>query len=159
MTQAERNAAYERVRAQLGVGRIGSGPDAPPLPPRPGSVVRRGAALPIEAEMHGAQVLFEYEVWGRPGLDLRTRSFITVAALIAMRAGDLLYRHINCALNLGITPEEIHEVLLHSASYGGQVAWEHGMGIANEVFVARGILPDGKGVTVVPKPPTDELER
>jgi 4-carboxymuconolactone decarboxylase len=159
MTQSQRNAAYERIRRDLGVDRIGTGRNAPPLPPRASAAKKPGAALDIEAEIYGAQMYEFGEVWGRPGLDLRTRSFITVAALTGMRAGDPLYRHINCALNLGITPEEIHEVLLHCSSYGGSVAWENGVSVANEVFVARGILPAGSGVTVVPKPPMTYEER
>lgn len=160
MTQAEREAAYVRIRQELGVDRIGTEPDAPALPPRQGSVrVRPGAALPIEAEILGVQ-MFEYgEIWARPGLDLRTRCFITVGALAAMGHADQLYRHINSALNIGITPEEIHEALLQVSVYGGLSAWENAVGVAGEVFVARGILPAGEGATVEPKAPMDHEDR
>lgn len=160
MTQNERNAAYERIRRELGVDRIGTSPDAPPLPPRSGSsTIKPGAVLPIESEIHGAQ-MFEYgEIWGRPGLDLRTRCFITVATLTALNQPNQLYRHINSALNIGITPEEVHEVLLHATSYCGIAKWEDGVAVANEVFVVRGILPAGSGVTVEPKPPIDHEQR
>jgi 4-carboxymuconolactone decarboxylase len=159
LTQAERNAAYQRVRRELGVDRIGTGSDAKPLPPRSQSgTAKRGRALPIEAEMYGAQ-MYEFEVWARPALDLRTRSFITAAALTATRSPNQLYRHINIALNLGTTPDEIHEMLLHVSCYAGNPAWEEGVGVANEVFVARGVLPPGSGVTVEPKPPMNHEER
>jgi 4-carboxymuconolactone decarboxylase len=160
MTQTERNAAYERIRRQLGVDRIGLGPDAPPLPPRSGQAgMKPGAVLPIEAEIYGAQ-MYEYgEIWARPTLDLRTRCFITVAVLAALRDSDQLYRHINSALNIGITPEEIHETLLHIGVYSGLPAWENSAAVANEVLVARGTLPAGPGVTVEPKPPMTEEDR
>ena len=159
LTQAERNAAYLRVRRELGVDRIGTESEAKPLPARlQGGSAKRGRALPIEAEIHGAQ-MYEFEVWARPALDLRTRSFITVAALTATRAPNQLYRHINIALNLGTTPDEIHELLLHVSCYAGNPAWEEGVGVANEVFVARGVLPPGSGVTVEPKPPMNHEER
>lgn len=159
MTQAERNAAYARVVAALGVGRIGTGPGAKPLPPRHGRADVRGSALAIEAEIRGIQMYEFGETWGRPGLDLKTRSYITMAVLVALRTPDQLYRHVNIALNLGTTPEEIHEMLLHGSIYAGSAAWEIACGVANEVFVARGILEPGDGVEIIPVPAMDHEER
>jgi 4-carboxymuconolactone decarboxylase len=151
MTQAQRNAARERIRRELGTDRMGTGPDAPALPPRSrGAQVKAGAALPVEAEIYGAQML-EYEVWARPSLDLRTRSFLTMAALTALGHLDQLHRHVNIALNLGITADEVHETLLHVGVYAGLTTWENAMPVAREVFVLRGILPQGDGVTVEPR--------
>ncbi|TCJ37764.1 carboxymuconolactone decarboxylase family protein [Parafrankia sp. BMG5.11] len=159
MTQAQREAAYERVRRELGIDRVGTAPEAPVLRSRQGGVPARPAyALPVEAEIHGAQ-LYEYEIWGRPGLDLRTRSFITVAVLTALGREDQLYRYVNSALNIGITPEEIHETLLHAGVYSGLPAWENAAGVAGEVFVARGLVPAGSGAPVEPKPAMDHEER
>jgi 4-carboxymuconolactone decarboxylase len=150
MTQAERNAAYEYIRRELGTDRMGPGPDAAPLPPRSGAQIKAGAALPVEAEIYGAQML-EYEVWARPSLDLRTRSFLTMAALTALGHLDQLHRHVNIALNLGITPEEIHEMLLHVGVYAGLPAWQNAIPVAREVFVVRGIVPEADAITVAPK--------
>jgi 4-carboxymuconolactone decarboxylase len=158
MTQAEREAAYERLRRELAHDRIGTAPDAVILPSRNHRNGPRIGGLPIEAEMLGAQLL-EYEIWGRPGLDLRTRGLITIGALMALGHQDQLYRHINAALNLRITPEEIHEALLQAGVYSGLAAWENATGVAGEVFVARGIVPDGTGETVDPKPPMDHKDR
>ncbi|WP_232794030.1 carboxymuconolactone decarboxylase family protein [Pseudofrankia saprophytica] len=159
MTQAEREAAYQRVRRELGIDRIGTSPDAPPLPPRRrGGHLRPATALPIEAEIRGAQ-LYEYEIWGRPGLELKARCFITMAALTALGRSDQLYRHINSAVNIGITPEQIHEALLHAGVYAGLSAWENAADVAGEVFVARGILPAGNATPGEPKPPMDDTER
>jgi 4-carboxymuconolactone decarboxylase len=160
MTQTEREASYESVIRELGLDRIGTGPDAPPLPPRRGRESRRGSALPIEDEMYAAVRMYEYgEIWARPALDLRTRCFVSIAAVAAVAHEDQLYRHINSALNIGITPDEIHEALLHVSVYAGISAWEQCVGVANEVFVVRGILSAGDGVTVEPKAAMDHDDR
>ncbi|KRB97807.1 4-carboxymuconolactone decarboxylase [Hydrogenophaga sp. Root209] len=59
------------------------------------------------------------DVWQRPGLDLKTRSLITVAMLIAMGKQHELKGHVRGALNNGVTPEELQEVLLHASIYCG----------------------------------------
>ena len=59
------------------------------------------------------------DVWQRPGLDLRTRSLITVAMLAALGRQHELRGHVRGALNNGVTPAELQEVLLHAAVYCG----------------------------------------
>lgn len=59
------------------------------------------------------------DVWQRPGLDLKTRSLITVAMLTAMGKQNELRGHLRGALNNGATPAELQEVLLHAAIYCG----------------------------------------
>jgi len=59
------------------------------------------------------------DVWQRPGLDLKTRSLITVAMLTAMGKQHELKGHLRGALNNGATPVELQEVLLHAAVYCG----------------------------------------
>lgn len=60
------------------------------------------------------------DVYARPGLALRDRSLITVAMLIAQGgAPDQLRNHFRGALNLGITPEELREVVLQASLYNG----------------------------------------
>jgi 4-carboxymuconolactone decarboxylase len=58
-------------------------------------------------------------VWQRPGLDLKTRSLITVAMLAAMGKQTELKGHVRGALNNGVTPEELREVMLHATVYCG----------------------------------------
>ena len=58
-------------------------------------------------------------VWQRPGLDKKTRSFITVAMLAAMGKQHELKGHVRGALNNGVTPEELREVMLHASIYCG----------------------------------------
>ncbi|UUZ75264.1 carboxymuconolactone decarboxylase family protein [Polaromonas sp. P1(28)-13] len=59
------------------------------------------------------------DVWQRPGLDLKTRSLITVAMLTALGKQHELKGHVRGALNNGVTPEELREVLLHASIYCG----------------------------------------
>ena len=59
------------------------------------------------------------EIWQRPGLDLKTRSLITVAMLTALGKQQELKGHVRGALNNGATPTEIQEVLLQAALYCG----------------------------------------
>ncbi|MBC7436564.1 MAG: carboxymuconolactone decarboxylase family protein [Bdellovibrionales bacterium] len=59
------------------------------------------------------------DTWQRPGLDLKTRSLVTVAFLTALGKQHELKAHVRGALNNGATPEEIQEVLLHASIYCG----------------------------------------
>lgn len=58
-------------------------------------------------------------VWQRPGLDLKTRSLVTVAMLTALGKQHELKGHVRGALNNGATPEELREVMLHASVYCG----------------------------------------
>lgn len=62
------------------------------------------------------------DVWQRPGLDLKTRSLITVAMLVALGKQQELKGHVRGALNNGATPQDIQEVLLHASVYCGMPA-------------------------------------
>src|SRR6201999_377474 len=56
-------------------------------------------------------------LWTRPGLDRRSRSLVTLGALIALRASEELKFHFQIALRNGLTIEEIEEVVYHMAGY------------------------------------------
>ena len=58
-------------------------------------------------------------VWGRPGLPIKIRSFITMAALTALGRAPELKIHMRGAMNLGITKEEIKELIIHLSQYSG----------------------------------------
>jgi len=72
--------------------------------------------------------------WQRDGLDLKTRSLITIAMLAALKAPQELKGHIRGALNNGASIEEIREVLLHSAVYCGAPAAQEAFRAAQEVL-------------------------
>jgi 4-carboxymuconolactone decarboxylase len=74
------------------------------------------------------------EIWARPGLDRKTRSCITLAALIALGREEELAMHVRAALRVGLTPDEIKEVLLHSAIYCGVPAANGAFAVAERVL-------------------------
>jgi 4-carboxymuconolactone decarboxylase len=74
------------------------------------------------------------EVWGRPGLDRRTRSFLNLAMLTALNRPHEIRLHVRGALNNGLTREEIREVVLQAAIYCGVPAALDCMKVAMEVF-------------------------
>lgn len=77
------------------------------------------------------------DVVSRPGLDLRTREMLTVSALMAMgTAPGQLEFHIRAALNVGVTREEIVEILLQIAVYAGVPACMNGIAAAKKAFSA-----------------------
>ena len=76
------------------------------------------------------------EIWARPGLDRRTRSAVTLTALIALGHHEELALHLHGALRNGLTEDEIKEILLQSAIYCGVPA-------ANTAFrIARRVLDE-----------------
>lgn len=76
-------------------------------------------------------------VWCRGGLDLKTRSLITVSMLTALGRSHELKGHVRGALNNGATPEEIREVLLHAAVYCGAPLAVEAFRVAQEVVAAK----------------------
>jgi 4-carboxymuconolactone decarboxylase len=74
------------------------------------------------------------EVWGRPELDRRTRSLVTVAMLIALNRPHALKLHLAGALHNGATATELREVLLQAALYCGAPAAEEAIRLAREVL-------------------------
>jgi 4-carboxymuconolactone decarboxylase len=76
------------------------------------------------------------QVWTRDGLDRRTRSCVTLALLTALQCHEELAMHVRAARRNGLSPDEIAEVLLHTAVYAGVPA-------ANAAFkIAEAVLAD-----------------
>lgn len=88
-----------------------------------------------------ATYLFEFpfgDIYSRPGLSLRDREVATISALAAMgTAQPQLKVHIEAGLNVGISQEEITEILMQMAVYAGFPAALNGLFAAKEVFAAR----------------------
>jgi 3-oxoadipate enol-lactonase/4-carboxymuconolactone decarboxylase len=74
------------------------------------------------------------EIWTRPGLDRRTRSCVTLTALVAGGHLDELAMHVRAALRNGLTPDEIKEVLLQTAVYCGVPAANAAFAVAQRVL-------------------------
>ncbi|MGY8812000.1 MAG: carboxymuconolactone decarboxylase family protein [Pseudomonadales bacterium] len=81
------------------------------------------------------------DIYSREGLDIKSREIATVAALTAMgHCAPQLKVHVQAALNVGCTPEEVKETVLQMAVYAGFPAALNGMFIVKEVLVERGLL-------------------
>ncbi|CAM3325600.1 carboxymuconolactone decarboxylase family protein [Polaromonas hydrogenivorans] len=88
-----------------------------------------------------ARYLIEFpfgDIYSRPGLDLRSREIAVVAALTALgNAAPQLKVHIEGALNVGVSRDEVVEVIMQMAVYAGFPAALNGLFAAKEVFAAR----------------------
>ncbi|SDM61780.1 carboxymuconolactone decarboxylase family protein [Comamonas faecalis] len=85
-----------------------------------------------------ARYLIEFpfgDVYSRPGLDLKSREIAVVAALTALgNAAPQLKVHIQAALNVGVTRDEVVETIMQMAVYAGFPAALNGLSAAKEVF-------------------------
>lgn len=81
------------------------------------------------------------EIYARPGLAPRDRQLVTLGMLTALGTEPQLAVHVNASLNVGLTPEEIVEALLHSAVYCGFPRALNATFTAKKVFEERGLLP------------------
>ena len=88
-----------------------------------------------------ARYLIEFpfgDIYARAGLDLRSREIATFAALTALgNAAPQLKVHIAAGLNVGLSQEEITEVILQMAVYAGFPAARNGLFAAKDVFAAH----------------------
>jgi 4-carboxymuconolactone decarboxylase len=82
------------------------------------------------------------DVWKRPGLATRDRGIVTIAALIARDQTAELPYYLNLALDQGVTPREISEIITHLAFYSGWGNAMSAVGVANDVFATRQIGTD-----------------
>ena len=127
MTSTNDNARYERGLAKLneidGEGGV--------------NVVKSLADIAPDF----GRLLIEFpfgDIYSRPGLDLRSREIAVVAALTAMgNAAPQLKVHIQGALNVGVTRDEVVEVIMQMAVYAGFPAALNGLFAAREVFAAQ----------------------
>src|SRR6516164_3228433 len=74
------------------------------------------------------------EIWSRPGLPKKTRSLLTLGMLVALNREPELRMHLKAALSIGVTREEIQEVLLQAAIYCGVPAANAAFHAAEDVF-------------------------
>jgi 4-carboxymuconolactone decarboxylase len=74
------------------------------------------------------------DIWSRPGLPRHTRSLLTLALMVALNRAEEFRMYIRAACNIGVTRDEITEVLLQSAIYCGAPAANSAFRMAAEVF-------------------------
>ena len=78
------------------------------------------------------------EIWSRPGLSRAERSMVTLTALVVLRQEEELAMHLRAALRNGLSPEQISEVLLHTAVYAGVPAANRAFAVASRVLGEEG---------------------
>jgi 4-carboxymuconolactone decarboxylase len=104
--------------------------------------VHRATANATEFTSDFQELISEYAwgtIWTRPGLDRRSRSLVTLTALVAGGHHEELALHVRAALTNGLTADEIKETLLQTAIYCGVPA-------ANTAFrIAQGVLEELPG--------------
>jgi 4-carboxymuconolactone decarboxylase len=96
------------------------------------------------------------DVWKRPGLAPRDRSIVTLAALIARNQAIEIPYHFNLALDNGVKPREISEMITHLGFYAGWANAMAAVAIAKDVFAARHIDADQLPAVSVTPLPIDE---
>jgi len=99
---------------------------------RASAVTALGELAPDLEEMIN-EVVFG-RVWTRPGLEPKMRSAITIASLMAMQRLPQLKGHIANGLNMGLSKQEIIEILIHIAFYAGVPTAVNAFQLAKEVF-------------------------
>jgi 4-carboxymuconolactone decarboxylase len=96
------------------------------------------------------------DVWKRPGLAPRDRSIVTLAALIARNQASEMPYHFNLALDNGVKPREISEIITHLAFYSGWASAMSAIAIAKDIFAERRIGADQLSAVSVSPLPIDE---
>jgi 4-carboxymuconolactone decarboxylase len=84
------------------------------------------------------------DVWGRPGLDRKTRSAVTLAILAALKHEHEIPMHVRAALKHGMTPQEIGEVLLQTGMYAGVPTANRAFAIAQKTLEEEGVVEPPK---------------
>ncbi|WP_129310118.1 carboxymuconolactone decarboxylase family protein [Streptomyces sp. L2] len=85
------------------------------------------------------------EIYARPELAPRDRQLVTIGMLTALGGCEpQLEVHVNASLNVGLTPEQIVEAMLHAAVYCGFPKALNATFVAKKVFAERGLLPLGQ---------------
>jgi 4-carboxymuconolactone decarboxylase len=97
------------------------------------------------------------DLWGRPGLSPRDRSIVTVAALIARNQVIDMTHYFNKALNSGVTPRELSEIITHLAFYSGWSNAFSAVSVAKDIFDERNIGPDQLPPATPDLLPLDEI--
>ena len=118
------------------------GPQNNPQPPAAMAELAPEVMRLVDAVVYG-------EIYNRPAVDLRTRSLCTIAALVVLgHSPQMIKRHITGALHIGVTEEEISEIIAQMVFYGGMPAAVNAFRIAKETFDEQ----EARGSSSEPRP-------
>jgi 4-carboxymuconolactone decarboxylase len=79
------------------------------------------------------------DIWTRPGIDRRTRRFMVLSTMIALRQWEEFRLHVRAGLDDGLTKDDVKEVILQATVYCGAPAGNHAMQEAAAVFKQVGV--------------------
>ena len=114
------------------------GPDNNPEPPAAMMELAPEVMLLVDQVIYG-------EIYNRPAVDLRTRSLCTIAALVVLgHSPQMIKRHITGALHIGVSEEEISEIIAQMIFYGGMPAAVNAFRIAKETFDEQAARGEGR---------------
>ncbi len=126
-----RNPNNDRDKAAADFRMRYYGPDNNPEPPEAMEELAPEIMRLVDSVVYG-------EIYNRPAVDLKTRSLCTIAALVVLgHSPEMIKRHISGALNIGVSKEEITEVIAQMLFYGGMPAGVRAFRIAKETFDER----------------------
>jgi 4-carboxymuconolactone decarboxylase len=116
-------------------------------------------ALPIAYELAPDMYRISTEslygsIWNRPGLDIKYRAMATLTVAAIQIVIPQVRAQVRNALNVGVTPEEIIELLMMTAFYGGIPAAYNALAVTKEVFEERGLqvtLPETFDASITPE--------
>jgi 4-carboxymuconolactone decarboxylase len=114
----------------------------PACAPAEGSPTRKEIQMVAPALDKYTQDRLLGEVWKRPGLSSRDRSVVTLAAMIGRNQTIALADHLKLALDHGVKPTEISEIITHLAFYSGWANAIAAIAVAKDVFAERNIGSD-----------------
>ena len=124
------------------------GPDNNPVPPAAMAELAPEVMRLVDSVIYG-------EIYNRPAVDLKTRSLCTIAALVVLgHSPQMIRRHISGALHIGVTREEISEIIAQMIFYGGMPAAVQAFQMAKEAFDAS---PDGLDAEHAPAEPENTV--
>jgi 4-carboxymuconolactone decarboxylase len=122
---------------------------ATPVKAQQGSAPSRSTVVPAEEIQRVSPALARYEkedviegLWKRPQLSQRDRSVVTIAILVARNQLTDLPHYMNLALDSGVTPKEMSEIITHLAFYSGWTNAMSAVAIAHDIFAERNIGAD-----------------
>ena len=108
---------------------------------------------------HFTQATIVGDLWSRPDLSPRDRAVVTMAALVARNQTIGMAHYFNKALDVGVTPREVSEIITHLAFYSGWSNAFFAVEVVKDIFAERGIgmdqLPE---VSPTPLPLDEEAE-
>ncbi|MGD9212147.1 MAG: carboxymuconolactone decarboxylase family protein [Desulfobacteraceae bacterium] len=81
------------------------------------------------------------DIYCRPGLNLKQRQLVTIGSLTSLGGSEpQLSGHINAALNVGLTPDEIVEAIMHCSPFVGFPRVVNALALAKNIFEKRGVV-------------------